>query len=648
MGIIAGIYSKSNQSDIIEILRKMLQCQAHRDKSNIVTLEKTALAIGMANKHENIFCGKLEKKDFSTYDLRRGNGIHAIVDGIVLNAPTLQRDFQGVGISIPIPLCSFIVEVAYEKWGIDFMSHLEGEFSCAIWDDHQKRLILARDPYGHKPIHYSNDARQFAFSSEIKGVLAAGANKEIDLVGLSDYLSLNCIPYPGTIFKGIYQVPPGSLLIFEKDEVRIKPYWAPVIKENISLDFNDAVEMLSQKLKSAVRKRMVTDNTYCFLSGGIDSSAILSFASELTGSKVHAVTVGFEEAEESELADAERMAKHVGAVHHQVVASPGSFFDMLDTLVFHHDSPFTDTSAYPTYYAGKLAADYTDLILTGDGPDQSMGGSDHHVFALENNLFSNRNCFYQSLCDAASKIIAQLHSEPTPSIISKMRRKLYRDSLSPFHAAYDLRSYFPDIVKRYMCSDTLWEVHKKNDPFRHPAAWFEKVKSLDQINRYLYADMVFYVPDDLMIKVDRMCMAHGLETLSPFQDIDLAKVVNQLPGKYKIKREYNHISTKHILKKSCERRFPADTLAKKKQGFGIPLEKWLRKDNGQALKEILLDDRTLNRGIFKKCSIVSMVKTFLSNRGDYFYPSANMIAGFITLELWHRKYLDTPNVHDRV
>lgn len=386
---------------------------------------------------------------------------------------------------------------------------------------------------------------------------------------------------------------------------------------------------------------MVGNTTYCFLSGGVDSSAVLSFAAELSNQKVQAVSVGFEEAEKNELEDARHMAEHVGAELHQVTATPDRFFDMLDTLVFHHDLPFTDTSAYPSFFAAKLGSGFTDIILTGDGPDQCMGGSGHHVYALQNSIFTPRPRARRIMAAAGAWLAGLFPRDPAPALMSKIQRKLYRDSLPVVHAAYDLRSYFPDIVKRYICAEELWRVHIDNNPYRHPASWFEQAKHLDSINRYLYADIVFYVPDDLMIKVDRMCMAHGLETLSPFQDKKLVSFINRLPGDYKIHRSADgQISTKYILKKICENRFPARTAEKQKQGFGIPLEKWLRQDNGSMLKKILLDPRTLGRGYFKPKALQTMVDIFLANKGDYFFPSASGIVGLLTLELWHRQYID--------
>ncbi len=612
-----------------DTLRKMAKVQVHRSGGGKVeTIVNKDIGLCMSNSHDSIF-GSCNNREIQ-------QGITAIIDGIVLNVPSLKGILdQG---DSDCHRCSSVISKVYQKWGLDFMPHLEGEFSCAIWDEQRKRLVLARDPFGKKPLYYYQKASILYFSSEIKGLLAAGAPAEINLVGLSDYLSLNSIPYPETIFKDIYQVPPGGMLIANSKGLRIKKWWESIIIEDKAISFKDAD--ISVALKGAISKRLFNEDTYCFLSGGIDSSAILSFASEIAGKKIHAVSVGFEEEKENELDDAAIMARHVGAEHHPVIVSPDSFFDMLETLVWHHDSPFTDTSAYPTYFAAREGARFTDVILTGDGPDQIMGGSDHYVFAVKNNIFQPRSTKRQLGCRLASKLLEAVVKDPVPSLLSKALRKLYRESLAPVHAAYDLRSYFPDIVKRFLCSEELWRVHLDNDPYRHPESWFEEVADVDDVNKYLYADMKFYLPDDLMIKVDRMCMSHGLETLSPFLDREIVTIVNRLPGSFKIKVQDSAIITKYILKEVCKERFPPRILHKKKQGFGIPLEKWLRKHNGKMVKDILLDPVTLNRPYFRKEAIENLVDVFLKGKGDYFYPSPSAVAGLLTFEIWHRKYLD--------
>ena len=613
-------------------LHKMAKAQVHRSNGGKVeTFIHRDIGLCMSNRHDSIF-GSCKNREIQQAV------ISVIIDGIVLNVPDL-KGILGQG-GYDSPRCSSVITKAYQKWGLDFMSHLQGEFSCAIWDEQEKRLVLARDPFGKKPLHYYQKAAALYFSSEIKGLLVAGVPSEINLVGLSDYLSLNCIPYPATIFKGIYQVPPGGMLIADSKGLRIKTWWEPIIIEDRAISLKDAVSDISVVLERAVSKRLIQEDTYCFLSGGIDSSAIVSFASEIAGKKIHAVSVGFEEEEENELDDAAIMASHVGAEHHPLIVRPDSFFDMLETLVWHHDSPFTDTSAYPTYFAARAGARFTDVILTGDGPDQTMGGSSHYVFAVQNNIFDPRSQGRKTSCRLTSKFFEILVKDPVPSLFSKALRKLYRESLTPVHAAFDLRSYFPDIVKRFLCSHEMWKVHVDNDPFRHPESWFRAAGNVDDVNKYLYADMKFYLPDDLMIKVDRMCMAHGLETLSPFLDRDVVALVNQLPGLFKIRVQHSAIITKYILKEACKDRFPPQILHKKKQGFGIPLENWLRKDNGKMVKDILLDPVTLNRPYFRKEAMENLVDVFLKGKGDYFYPSPNAVAGLLTFEIWHRKYLD--------
>lgn len=641
MGILSGILLFKNiDADLNGHIGAMLSSQKHRDDSAPLIVSENSYAFAGANSLNLIFEASKKRKAPILSDISY-ESIYAFVDGIVLETPMHRKRFEQMGFKMPVCSCSAIIAAAYKKWGIDFMRHLEGEFSCAIWDSRKKILILVRDPYGHKPLHYYIDREQFVFSSEIKGILGAGVKKEVDMLSLSDFLSLNGIPYPATIFKGIKQVSPGHMLVVENNNAQEIKFWEPKFDINNDLTLDEAAAFVENRLRLAVKKRMVSDNTYCFLSGGIDSSAIVSFAAELSDKPIHAVTVGFKEEERNELEYAKAMAEHVGAKHHYVVAQPDSFLDMLDKLIFYHDMPFVDTSAYPTYYAGQLANGLTDVILTGDGPDQTMSGSDHYVFAAKNNIFAKRNILSRLLSKTGADILGLCAGIPSSSAIYKTRRYLYRNSLSGVEAAYELRSGISNLVKEYICSQELLKIHKENNPYRHPIGWFDKVEGIDNINKYLYADMRYYVPDDLMIKVDRMCMAHGLETLSPFQDIELAKTVNSIPGRFKLFSKSNGgFETKYILKKICEERFPAKVLNKRKQGFGIPLEKWLRWENGKYLKEILLDRRSLNRGYFKKPAIIKFVNDFIENKGDYFYPNSNGMFSLLSLELWFRKYID--------
>jgi len=207
--------------------------------------------------------------------------------------------------------------------------------------------------------------------------------------------------------------------------------------------------------------------------------------------------------------------------------------------------------------------------------------------------------------------------------------------------AYEVRSYFPELVKRYLCSPELWRVHCAENPYRWPEMWFDEVAGHDPVSRYLHADVRFYVPDDLMVKVDRNCMAHGLETLSPFQDIHVDDRLLSLPGRLRIHNENGKYLTKYILRRIGETRFPERLRQKGKQGFAIPLDKWLRHDGGNRLREVLLDARTLSRGYFRRDALREMVETYLAGKQDYFYAGHYSMIGLMTFELWHRKYIDS-------
>jgi len=634
MGLIAGIFSEVENSNFHNKLQKMMEIQVHRDDGQRIIHMEENIAIGMSNRHNTIYSEKGLDHDSKCAYGNDKSGIYAFVDGIVLDGPIHKKYFEDIGLAVPILTCSAIIAAAYEKWGLDFMKYLDGEFSCVLWDKKIKKIILARDPYGHKPLHYYFKNEKLIFSSEIKGILATGISPEIDLISLSDLLSISRVPNPSTIFKDIYQITPGNMVVVSNNKLEKYTYWDHKIVVDNNLSFDDAVVQLTDSIRSAVKRRMLTEDTYCFLSGGVDSSAIVSFASEFSSKPIQAVCVGFGEEEKNEIECAKTMAKHVGAELHTVTARPESFFDMVDKILWHHDIPFYDTSAYPTYYAGKFARSFTDIILTGDGPDQMMGQG---VQKIKNNVVEKYR-FLQLLSKQSAKVIGQFIKNPSPSLISKIQRKLYNSSFPP---ALYLGSFFPVFVKKYMCTTDFWEVHAKSDPYRHLECLLKEIKELDNVNKVIFQDETFYIPDGLMIKVDRMCMANGLETLSPFQDKMVSTMVNKMPGSYKVHlTENNQIIRKYILKQICRKRFPPVIFKKKKQGFSIPLEKWIRQDNGKYIKEILLDERTYKRGYFKKESLNNFVDVFMNDKGDWYYPNLYGLVLLLTIELWHRKYLD--------
>jgi asparagine synthase (glutamine-hydrolysing) len=653
MGVIGGICFSEGPA---ARLRALLDCQAHRAAgAAAITHDGPGFALGMCNPHDGIWAsfagpdgpaGPTPRRR-SAPSLRSG-GVHVVVDGIVLDGPALREELADRGVFVARPTCAALLAGAYRAWGLGFMEHLEGEFSCAVWDDERRRLVLARDPFGSRPIHYSEERGEVVFSSEIKGVLAAGVTSGVDLQSLSTLLSLNGVPAPGTLFSTIKKVEPGTLRVFESEprSSRSHCYWSPIPEIDAAISAEQAAEELEAQLQQAVRRRMLRPETYCLLSGGMDSSCVVSLATEAGGRPVHAVSIGFEDASYNELDDARAMAEHVGAEHHYEICKPHALPELVEKVVRHQDEPFFDTSAFPTHDAARLASSVTDLVLTGDGPDQLHGGSPHHVFAVETGHFNDAPGWLDPLrrraLSAGQQLLRPLldRLDPRPSLAAKVHRKLHRLAQSPIRSFFDIEAYFPEIVKRHVCSPELWRHHEQSHPYALPEQWFAECGDADDVCKVLHADVRLFLPDDLMIKVDRMFRVFGVETLSPFLDRGVARAFLKLPGRLRVREEAGEVITKGTLRRVTDPRLPQRLREKKKQGFGVPLDRWLREEHGDFLREMLLDSRSLSRGIFRPEVVRRMVETFLAGRNDYFYANEFAMIGMASLEVWHRAYID--------
>jgi asparagine synthase (glutamine-hydrolysing) len=643
MGVIGGICFSADPS---ARLRAILDCQSHRAAGAVTVVHAgPGYALGMQNPHDGVWADGGEGQRPGADAAVRSP--HAVVDGIVLDGPALRAELADRGVVVERPTCAALVAGAYRAWGLGFMEHLEGEFACAIWDDDRRRLVLARDPFGSRPIHYFDRDDEVVFSSEIKGVLAAGVVSGVDLRSLSHLLSLNGVPAPGTLFRAIKKVEPGTLQVFESEprRSRSRGYWSPIPEIERGIGVEEAAEELEAALRRAVRRRMLRPETFCLLSGGMDSSCVVSLAAEAGDRPVHAVSIGFEDASHNELDDARAMARHVGAEHHYEICKPHALPELVEKVVRHQDEPFFDTSAFPTHDAARLAASVTDLVLTGDGPDQLNGGSPHHVFAVETGHFAppgRLDPARRRALTTTERLLRPLldRLDPRPSLPAKVRRKLHRMALSPIRSFFDIEAYFPEIVKRHLCSPELWRHHVESHPYALPERWFAECEDADSICKVLHADVRLFLPDDLMVKVDRMFRVFGVETLCPFLDRGVARTFLKLPGRLRVSEESGRVVTKRTLRRITDPRLPPRLREKKKQGFAVPLDRWLREEHGDYLRDTLLDSRALSRGIFRPEVVRRMVETFLAGENDYFYANEFAMIGMVSLEVWHRTYID--------
>jgi len=357
---------------------------------------------------------------------------------------------------------------------------------------------------------------------------------------------------------------------------------------------------------------------------------------EISGRPFKVFTGAFSEKEYDESPDARIVAEHLGLDHHVVPIDVGKDFpDLLSKIVWHHDAPFADTSAIPSYFTAMYTRGHVDTVLTGDFPDQLLGGSGHHAKALSREQADGllHRILRWSL---VRKMISQLPLKAgTTSLPDRIQRMLYRESFPIDEQRIILDMPIPEPLKRCLYSREFLEINRQHDPLELARSEYDKVRDKGLLDRLLYFDVTTYAPDDLMVKVERMTMAHGLNALSPFHDIDLIEFAATLPPELKI----SGMNRKVVLREAIRPLLPIATLEKKKKGFDMPIGAWLVKRYPDFVRDVLFDSRTMSRGYFNTDFMKKMVNRFLGGQSDYATGSEAAIISLLTLELWHRLFI---------
>ncbi|MCM2283288.1 MAG: asparagine synthase (glutamine-hydrolyzing) [Desulfobacula sp.] len=562
------------------------------------------------------------------------NEIFVCVDGSVFNILNQEK------ILGPDMLDAEIILEWYLKKGDDFLSEIDGSFSLAIWDGKQKKLLLAKDRLGTKPLYYTRTENAIIFASEIKAITAIQTSrKSVDLTSMNNFLSYGHVPNPDTLFKSIHQVQPGHVLEFKDIDTKNKQYWKLGYHKNEKfLSDSESIEAFHEIFMTAVDRRIRRyPEAGAFLSGGLDTSGVVAIMKKLKGQSFKVFTAGFEEKAYDETEDARIVANHLSLDQYLIkVKFDNDFPDLLKKIVWHHDAPFSDTSAIPSYYAAKLAKERINTVLTGDFPDQLIGGSGHHRFALARE--KNDSVFKRLLRNEyLNQFVTRMKlTAGSNGIIDKTKRFLYRETFPLEEQRILMSMPVPPWLKCHLYDDALLDVNYKTDPMSIARTMYKEVKSEGLLNKLLYFDVLSYAVDDLMIKVERMTSAHALNAISPFHDNDLVEFILKVPPNLKIRGPQQ----KYIMREALRPMLPAHTLNKKKQGFAMPIGEWLVKKLSDFVREILLDTSTLNRGYFKKKPMTRMIENFLSGKTDYASGSEATIITLITIELWHRLFID--------
>ncbi len=459
----------------------------------------------------------------------------------------------------------------YEELGESCFAELRGMFAIALWDARQKRVLLARDRIGKKPLYYSWDGRRLVFASEIKALWpAGGVSRELDLEALSDYFSLQYIPAPKTIYRQVRKLRPGHYLIADASGIREVPYWDIRFDQPRRLSEEEWCECFLEEYRAAIKSRLISDVPLgAFLSGGVDSSSVVALMDELQPA-VTTCSIGFAEARYDESAEARAFAAGLGARHFERIVEPHAI-DLLPKLAWHYDEPFADSSAIPTYYVCQEARKHVTVALSGDGGDENFAGyGRYRLDQFENRL---RSLFpaplRRTVFGALGRWYPRLSGAPRV-----FRAKPTFESLgrSPIEGYFHEISCCPAALKADLFSPAAWESLGGYDSLEVLRYHYERANAPDHLSRIQYVDMKTYLVDDILVKVDRASMANSLEVRCPLLDHKLMQLVAAMPSNLKLHKGQG----KYIFKKSLRRILPPEVLNRRKRGFAMPVAEWFR------------------------------------------------------------------------
>jgi asparagine synthase (glutamine-hydrolysing) len=486
---------------------------------------------------------------------------------------------------------------------------------------------------GKKPLYYAHDAERLVFGSELKALLVDPSVKRVLSVrAVDDYLTFGAVPAPQTIYDGIEQLPPAHYLVWENGRVRAVEYWDVAYREGPRRPEGEYLEELEGLLDEAVRARLISDVPLgAFLSGGVDSSAVVAAMARATGRPVVTTTVTFREAAFDEADHARTVARALATSHHEVRVEPRAA-EILPTLAWHLDEPFADSSALPTYYVSRAARERVTVALSGDGGDEVFGG---YAWRYGLNLLEHgvRRRLPRWIRREALGPLAAVWPKgdrwPRPLRWKFFLRNL---SLEPERAYFHDMSLFTPGDKVRLCTAEFRHALDRHEPFDAFERHFERVRDLDHLSRILYVDLKTYLANDILVKVDRMAMANSLEVRSPLLDHKVIEFAATLPPDLKFRRT----TSKYLLKRHLEPRVPASVIHRPKMGFSIPLAGWLRRDLRELGRDLLLSDRAAGRGYF----VASEVRRLWEDHQRGARNHAQHLWALMMLELWHRLFVD--------
>jgi len=559
--------------------------------------------------------------------------IWIVFNGEIYNFQELRKVLEDKGHKFISHSDTEVIIHLYEEEGVDCVKRLLGMFAFAIWDSTNKLLLLARDRLGKKPLLYSYKNGIFCFASEFMALTCAGnISRDMNLEAIPDYMTFGYIPAPESIYKDIYKLLPGHVLILKDKEVGIQRYWHLDYGAKINISFEEATRRVSDLLEEAVKIRLYSDVPLgAFLSGGIDSSTVVGLMHKfMPSSKVKTFSIGFDDKNFDELRYARIIAERFNTEHHEFIVRPNAL-EVLPELVERYGEPYADSSCIPTYYVAKSTRQHVTVALNGDGGDELFAGYERYRAAYLSCWYNRMPAFLRNkFIEPLVNIIPHRHHRKNK--ITRLRRFLKNSNLTLMKRYLHWVAFCDTAFQNKLYSHDFINRLSRFNPERIFLPFFNEQTNLELIDTLLCLDTNTYLPNDLLVKMDIATMANSLEARSPFLDHRLIEFVVSLRADYKMR----WLIKKYLLKNAIKGFIPEENIYRPKMGFGVPIGQWFRNELKGLLTDTLLSSKSLKRGYFNPEFIKIIVKQHIEQKADY----SPQLWALLMLELWHGRFID--------
>ena len=623
---ISGKVSWDGSPVDVALVKRMMETLVHRGPDDDGMYVEQQVVLG--HRRLAIIDLNTGKQPISNED----RTVWVVFNGEIYNFRQLRHELIQTGHRFETQTDTEVIVHLYEEHGEGCVARLRGMFAFAIWDVRKKRLLLARDRVGIKPLYYFLNGKSLVFASEIKALLVdPSVNREIDPQVIHKFLTFLYTPGPETLIRSVRKVEPGHYLVLEDGKVRVREYWDLAFPDDIrNGDVEGAAAALIELLRETVRDHMISDVPVgILLSGGVDSTAMLSFAADQTDREVKTFTIGFEgEGFPDERPYARLAAQHFGTKHYEATITPQGFRDLLPKYVWHMEEPVYEPPAVALYYVTKLAREHVKVLISGEGGDEAFAGYQNY----RNLVWLERlKAMRWPWKEGAEMMLGGLSRMKPFARFAKystlmqvpLEQYYYSRTADPYSPFNRLREKLYTPGFRAQIDPTLSLAYIRQ--------CFSKVTGRDPLTQMLYVDTKTWLPDDLLVKADKMTMANSVELRVPLLDHKVLEFAASLPASHKL----HGFTTKYILKPALNGRVPQEVIKRKKTGFPVPIDTWIRTDLRDFCRDVLLDGCSLARGYFDKRAVENLFE-----RPEEAATGSAELFSLVTLELWHRCFLD--------